>query len=134
TWTRWGRVGENGQNASFSNQSLDSAKRIFEKKFKDKSGLSWEDRFDPPKKEKYAFIERNYEDDSEDDDEDKHTKRVGANGPEGALTEIKPAESTLLQPVQDLISLIFNQIYFQTTMATMSYDSNKLPLGKLSKR
>jgi len=110
---------------------LDSAKAIFEKKFKDKSGLSWENRLDPPKKGKYTFIERNYEDDSEEEgeDEDKPTEDT-----EGAVIETKPAECTLPQPVQDFINLIFNPIYFQATMVTMSYDSNKLPLGKLSKR
>lgn len=134
TWTRWGRVGENGQNAAFPNQSLDSAKAIFEKKFKDKSGLLWENRLDPPKMGKYTFIERNYEDDSEDEDKDEPAKNTKDEEAKQALVNIKPVESTLLPAVQDLVSLIFNQVYFQTTMATMSYDSNKLPLGKLSKR
>lgn len=131
TWTRWGRVGENGQKAAFHNQSLDSAKAIFERKFKDKSGLTWENRLDPPKKGKYTFIERNYEDDSEDEDESEKIKDERADQ---ALVEVKPAESVLPPAVQDLVGLIFNQVYFETAMAAMSYDSNKLPLGKLSKR
>jgi poly [ADP-ribose] polymerase 2/3/4 len=32
-----------------------------------------------------------------------------------------------------LMELIFNQDYFQATMAALNYDSEKLPLGKLSK-
>jgi poly [ADP-ribose] polymerase len=40
---------------------------------------------------------------------------------------------TLEQPIQDLMALIFNQQYFQATMASLNFDSNKMPLGKLSK-
>ena len=32
------------------------------------------------------------------------------------------------------MELIFNQTFFAATMADLSYDANKLPLGKLSKR
>jgi poly [ADP-ribose] polymerase len=32
------------------------------------------------------------------------------------------------------MALIFNQQFFASTMMEMSYDANKLPLGKLSKR
>ncbi|KAJ5936271.1 hypothetical protein N7454_005569 [Penicillium verhagenii] len=35
------------------------------RKFKDKSGLKWENYLDDPKKGKYTFIERSYEDDDE---------------------------------------------------------------------
>lgn len=139
TWTRWGRVGENGQYAFLGNGGIDDAKRQFEKKFKDKSGLSWDDRLQPPKKGKYTFIERNYEDDSSSEDEgdskakNKKKKKKNADDTEDE-EEVKPVESTLSKPVQNLIAFIFNQQHFLTTMASMSYDAHKLPLGKLSKR
>lgn len=31
------------------------------------------------------------------------------------------------------MELIFNQQYFEATMAALNYDSTKMPLGKLSK-
>ncbi|KAL2010392.1 hypothetical protein VTN00DRAFT_6199 [Thermoascus crustaceus] len=137
TWTRWGRVGENGQYAFLGNGGIDDAKRQFEKKFKDKSGLSWNDRQEPPKKGKYTFIERNYKDDSSSEDEDdgkaKIKKKKNTDDTEDE-EEVKPIESTLSKPVQDLIAFIFSQQHFLTTMADMSYDAHKLPLGKLSKR
>ncbi|KAL2834935.1 poly polymerase catalytic domain-containing protein [Aspergillus cavernicola] len=122
-WTRWGRVGENGQSAHLGNGSLDNAKTYFEKKFRDKSGLAWKDRLNAPKNGKYTFIERNYE---ESDDEEVEKKIV--KGPS------KIVESKLSLAVRNLVSFIFNTEYFLSTMAQMSYDVKKLPLGKLSKR
>ena len=137
TWTRWGRVGERGQSATLGTGGLGDAKSQFEKKFKDKSGLKWENRLDPPKKGKYTFIERNYESDSSDDDDDELPgagARRGSKASTGSQTQKRPVESTLAKPVQTLLKLIFNQDFFAASMASMSYDSNKLPLGKLSKR
>lgn len=106
------------------------AKRHFEKKFRDKTGLSWADRLAPPKSGKYAFVERNYE---ESDSEDERTMKKKAKK-EPDEEERKPVESKLPERVQQLIAFIFNQQHFQNAMAQMSYDANKLPLGKLSKR
>jgi poly [ADP-ribose] polymerase len=132
TWTRWGRVGESGQTAWLGSGSLDDAISHFEKKFKDKSGHKWDNRLNPPKKGKYTFIERNYEEDSDHSDDDTVAQRRGSKA--SNKTEMKAVSSTLAKPVQDLMELIFNQQYFAATMSAMSYDANKLPLGKLSKR
>ncbi|OHF01880.1 hypothetical protein CORC01_02758 [Colletotrichum orchidophilum] len=134
TWTRWGRVGEFGQCAVLGNGSLDDALKNYDKKFKDKSGLPWVKRGDPPKPGKYAFVERSYEPDSDDDGDDDE-------GPAGDVKKDEeddedmpdPVKSSLPQPVQDLMSLIFNHQYFREAMTSMNYDANKLPLGKLSK-
>ncbi|PGH12233.1 hypothetical protein AJ79_04413 [Helicocarpus griseus UAMH5409] len=133
TWTRWGRVGEHGQSYAFADLTLDQAMDAFDKKFKSKTGLSWSNRQNPPKAGKYTFIERNYEDDSdaEDGGEKKNGKKVKKEGKE---VEIKRLPCTLAEPVQELVSLIFNQQHMLSTMASMSYDANKMPLGKLSKR
>jgi poly [ADP-ribose] polymerase len=129
TWTRWGRVGESGANALLGNGTLADAVKHFEKKFKDKSGLRWEDRANEPKPGKYAFIERSYEPDSDGEPEDaepaKDTNAVKKEEPE--------PECTLDEPVRNLMEMIFNQAFFQATMAELNYDANKLPLGKLSK-
>lgn len=136
TWTRWGRVGEHGQNAVLGDNSLDDAMRQFEKKFKDKSGHTWADRLSGPKKNKYTFVERNYEQDSSEDEDDLPGagNRRASKTSLGSENKKTVVESTLPKPVQRLMELIFNQSYFDTTMMEMSYDANKLPLGKLSKR
>lgn len=103
----------------------------FEKKFKDKSGLKWADRAEKPKPGKYVFVERSYEPDSEDEDEkDDSAAKAGASCERDDYT---PPECTLEPQVKSLMELIFNQQYFEATMASLNYDSKKLPLGKLSK-
>lgn len=140
TWTRWGRVGERGQHATLGQGSLVEAKQHFERKFKDKSGHAWADRFEAPKKGKYTFIERNYEEDSDEEDDGSPGASNG-NLVKDSLTKTKeddeprkPLESKLPERVQHLMELIFNQTYFNSSMVEMDYDANKLPLGKLSKR
>src|SRR5437764_5298152 len=43
TWTRWGRVGEPGQNALLGNGTLEDPKKCFEPKFRDKTANAWKD-------------------------------------------------------------------------------------------
>lgn len=133
-WARWGRVGEHGQTADLRSGSLDEATKLFMKKFKEKSGLPWEKRMNNPISGKYAFVERNYE---EDNDEPEKTPKKEQKSSEGEAKaendENQRVESTLSQPVQDLVGLIFNQLHWHSTMASMEYDANKLPLGKLGK-
>ncbi|KAI0197612.1 poly polymerase catalytic domain-containing protein [Astrocystis sublimbata] len=128
TWTRWGRVGEYGQSKQVGNGTFKDALKEFHGKFKNKSGLSWDDRLEPPKANKYAFIERSYEPDSDEED-------GGGDGDE-ADADVKKEEepeSKLSKPIQDLMRLIFNQEYFTNAMSDLNYDAAKLPLGKLSK-
>ncbi|KAG9965873.1 PARP-domain-containing protein, partial [Aureobasidium melanogenum] len=127
TWTRWGRVGEHGQTAMLGDGSLEDAFSQFEKKFKDKSGLKWDDRGEKPKPKKYVFVERSY---LADDDE--ASAQSGAS-PDGDEPAYAPPKCTLEPPVQSLMELIFNPKHFANTMQALNYDANKLPLGKLSK-
>lgn len=125
TWTRWGRVGDRGQSKLLGTGSLADAKREFEKKFKEKSGLAWEDRMATPKANKYVFIERDYDSDSEDESTD------NLPGPDRSVRGLPSC--TLDESVQKLMQLIFNERLFAAAMLDMNYDNEKLPLGKLSK-
>lgn len=135
TWTRWGRVGEGGQKALLGDGSFADAVKHFEKKFKDKSGLRWEDRTENPKPGKYAFIERSYESDSDEESDDEDAAMKGENGDVKMEDdeETKVPKCTLAKPVESLMDMIFNDSFFQATMTALNYDANKLPLGKLSK-
>lgn len=100
----------------------------YEKKFRDKSGLKWVDRLDTPKNGKYTFLERNYEEDDEDEEPVKKEKTIKEE-------EDQPeVESALSKGLQNLMSFIFNKQDALDTLAAMSYDVHKLPLGKLSDR
>ncbi|KAL8850724.1 MAG: hypothetical protein Q9221_004372 [Calogaya cf. arnoldii] len=128
THTRWGRVGDFGQLKTMGPfDSLEPALKEFDKKFKDKSGHKWEDRGKPAKKGKYTFIERSYEDDSED--EKPATKEENGVKKE----EEEKTQSKLPVQTQRLIELIFNQNHFNAVLEGIGYNADKLPLGKLSK-
>ncbi|KLT38345.1 PARP-domain-containing protein [Cutaneotrichosporon oleaginosum] len=128
TWTRWGRVGEAGQNKLLGCGTLPDAIANFNQKFKDKSGLNWAQRNDPPKPKKYTFIEKSYDDDSDNEGADNDVKEE-----EDEEEEWVPPESKLEQPIQDLMALIFNTKYMNNAMRDLNYDAQKMPLGKLSK-
>ena len=55
-WTHWGRVGEAGQNELDVNMSLETALVLFTSKFKDETGLKWENCRDQPQADKYTMI------------------------------------------------------------------------------
>ncbi|CAK7274673.1 hypothetical protein SEPCBS119000_006292 [Sporothrix epigloea] len=131
TWTRWGRVGERGQSAVLGGGGLDDAKRNFEKKFRDKSGLAWDRRTEDPRPGKYAFVERNYNEDEDEDENDDSDIQKDETKKED--DDYVPPVCTLTAPVQSLMELIFNRQFFAATMSDLNYDANKLPLGKLSK-
>lgn len=127
-WTRWGRVGEHGQSACLGDGGLAAAMQHYEKKFKDKSGLKWANRLDTPKNGKYTFLERNYEEDEDEEEPVKKEKTIKEE------EDYPRAESALSKGLQNLMSFIFNRQNVLDTLAAMSYDAHKLPLGKLSER
>jgi poly [ADP-ribose] polymerase len=126
-WTRWGRVGERGLNATLGNGSLADGIKNFEKKFRDKSGLSWENRLGQGKAGKYTFIERSYDDSDDEGDNDNDDGDVNEEDDNDGWT---PPESKLEPEVQDLIAMIFNTKFMQAAFEDLNYDAKKLPLGK----
>lgn len=122
-------MNELGKSAVLGDGSLEDAKLIFQKKFKDKSGLTWDQRTENPKAGKYVFVEKNYDPESDHDDAD--DGKPGSSKPNRG--ERKPPPCTLEPAVQELMQLIFNQQYFAATMSAMNYDDEKMPLGKLSR-
>lgn len=121
-----------GQSRLLEGGIFNDAYRDFGKKFKDKSGHTWENRQEPPKSKKYTFIERSYEPDSSSEDDD----LPGAGprrGSKQSMSSNGGPPSNLALPVQQLMQLIFNAQYFKEIMADMNYNVEKLPLGKLSK-
>jgi poly [ADP-ribose] polymerase len=72
-WTRWGRLGEDGQNQLQPAGGVEEAIKAFEKKFKDKTKNNWADRGAFVKKDdQYQLVET-----ADDDD--------GAGGDDAAL-------------------------------------------------
>ena len=57
-YTRWGRTGTSGQALEQDFDEYDEALIVFEKKFKQKTGLTWKNRNGPPVGNKYSFIQQ----------------------------------------------------------------------------
>ncbi|KAI6713714.1 polymerase 2 ADP-ribosyltransferase 2 [Diplocarpon mali] len=98
------------QSANLGDGSLQDAMRQFESNFKVESSLEC------------------YTEDSGEEQEPKLNSKIEPGLKQGAAPESK-----LTTAVQDMIELIFNQQYFAVTMIDPNYDTNKLPLGKLTK-
>ncbi|CAL1697247.1 unnamed protein product [Somion occarium] len=126
-FTRWGRVGENGQQQQKGPFAASLAVSEFKKQFKAKAGVNWEQRHGMvPRKGKYTFLERDYEEEKE---KPKSSKGDASKGKEPE----KIPDSTLPNEIQALCKLIFSIRLMDAHLKSMQYDANKLPLGKLSK-
>ena len=92
---------------------FDDAMKEFEKKFKDKSGLTWEDRGGEPKKGKYTYLEKSYDDD--DDDSDSAVKKE-----EDDEDSKEKVASKLPIQTQRLMELIFNENHFNSVCVSLT--------------
>ncbi|XP_069822687.1 protein mono-ADP-ribosyltransferase PARP3 [Dendropsophus ebraccatus] len=129
-WNRWGRVGEVGQSKLSPFTDVNSAKKDFEKKFKDKTKNNWSDRENfTPYSGKYTMIEVEHDDDDEEEETGEAVVKVDTV--DGVSKKVRPC--SLDKPTQDLVSLIFSSDMFKDAMQTMNLDIKKMPLGKLSK-
>ncbi|KAJ7293875.1 poly polymerase catalytic domain-containing protein [Mycena rebaudengoi] len=129
-FTRWGRVGADGQTQIKGPWAPAMAISEFKKQFKAKASTNWEDRVGMvAKKGKYTWIERDYGD---DDEEDVDMKDAGSSGEKKEKAAPIPP-STLEPEIKELCQLIFSTSIIDAHLSSMNYDANKLPLGKLSK-
>ncbi|NP_956795.1 protein mono-ADP-ribosyltransferase PARP3 [Danio rerio] len=128
-WTRWGRVGESGQNALAGPSAADAAIKSFEKKFKEKTKNNWSDRENfVSHSGKYTLIEVDGDQDAE----------VKVDSVDGGAVKVKREQNvlpcTLDAETQRLMRFIFDNDMFKEAMTSMDLDIKKMPLGKLSKQ
>ncbi|KAH7104705.1 PARP-domain-containing protein, partial [Auriculariales sp. MPI-PUGE-AT-0066] len=124
-FTRWGRVGEDGQSQTKGSFPPSVAIEEFKKQFKSKTSINWEQRRTSTSsaKNKYTWLERDFEEEKED-------KPSGSN----AEDDNEPIPEPQMAPeLQVLTKLIFNSKLIQAHLSAMNYDARKLPLGKLAK-
>ncbi|KAF7995152.1 hypothetical protein HCN44_004624 [Aphidius gifuensis] len=114
----WGRIGTTIGGKKCDGMSLDEAIKEFERLYLEKSGNHWMNRKEFVKKPKMM-----YPIDVDNADEDENLGKFDSN-----------IESKLKKPVQELIRLIFNVDIMKKVMAEYELDTEKMPLGKLSKK
>ncbi|XP_068215494.1 protein mono-ADP-ribosyltransferase PARP3-like [Palaemon carinicauda] len=128
-FTRWGRVGETGQNSIDYQDNVEAAIKAFKKKFKDKTKNDWDKREDfTPQPGKYTLIEIDEDSDGEDD----ATDTVDSVPVKRELV-VSQAGCNLDYRTQIMIKLLFSDDMFIGQMSSMKLDVKKMPLGKLSK-
>ncbi|KIJ21425.1 hypothetical protein PAXINDRAFT_95005 [Paxillus involutus ATCC 200175] len=121
-YTRWGRVGENGQSQQKGPWPSSMATNEFRKQFRAKTGVAWENRHGMSAgKGKYHWLERSFE------EEDKPEASGSKKGEEPI------PDSQLHSELQAFCNLIFSAKLIDAHLSSMNYDANKLPLGKLAK-
>ena len=132
-WTRWGRVGEPGQNKLASMGSLDAAIKAFKKKFKDKTKNNWDDRANfVPKSGKYTLMEMADDDEDEDEAVTMAALDAVAGASASSSAKVKYEDSALPPSVQKAVSLMFSSDMFKSAMAEFKIDTKKMPLGKIA--
>jgi poly [ADP-ribose] polymerase len=136
TWTRWGRVGEPGQNALLGNGTLEDARKCFESKFRDKTGNAWADRGTfAAKAGKYTLIEIERSAEAAQKAAEVEEK-LRAIDKEAAKLQPRPrgvAPCQLHPSLERFMSLIFDHDMFKGAMASFDIDVKKMPLGQLTK-
>lgn len=130
TFTRWGRVGLDGQTLVVAEGGLDVCKRAFCSKFKDKTKNSWEDRAN------FVFVAGKYDllqiDYSLNEAETaEYEEKLAEVGHENKARAARTA-SALPPAVQSLMELLFDAKAMSAAVVELQYDVKKLPLGKLT--
>jgi predicted DNA-binding WGR domain protein len=124
-WTcfrKWGKVGaaDIGATKSTNYPTADAAIREFKKTFFDKTGNHWENRKDFKKVYgKFTLIDIDYD-----------AQPAGGGGGAASAGDYKGA---LDRSTRDFVSLIFDMKVMTDALKELEIDTEKMPLGKLSK-
>ncbi|XP_043465217.1 poly [ADP-ribose] polymerase [Leptopilina heterotoma] len=114
----WGRIGTTIGGTKTTSMSLEECIKTFEEVYEEKSGNSWQRRDNFVKVPGAMYpLDLEYGDDVDDENV--------------FQSELK---SNLKKPVQDLIKLIFDVKAMKQVMKEFEIDTEKMPLGKLSKK
>mmetsp|Transcript_4651 Transcript_4651/g.14031 ORF Transcript_4651/g.14031 Transcript_4651/m.14031 type:complete len:538 (+) Transcript_4651:28-1641(+) len=128
-WTRWGRVGERGQNALQRTTNLAEATTLFLNKFRDKTKNDWRERSNfEPVPGKYTLIEVDY---GVDDDPLPAVKQPSKSN--GSSSQTAPLKPTIDDRIADLVSLVCDVKLMEASMKEIGFDAERMPLGKLKR-
>jgi poly [ADP-ribose] polymerase len=135
-YTRGGRVGYNGTPSFDIFIKLEDAIAEWESRFLEKTGFRWEDRDNTvPQPGKYDCIAMTYTDEFKEAVAPKGADGAGGAGAGagagGAAAEVK---KLLDAQTERLMRLIWDPNMFKDAMAAVKIDTQRMPLGKISKK
>ncbi|KAL1703319.1 PARP-1-like protein [Schizophyllum commune] len=132
-FTRWGRVGETGASQMKGPWPVADAVVQFGRQFKTKTGIEFARRKSAAaKKGKYTWLEKEYEDAEADNDNQTSGSPTLKKRKPNSEASAPPPESKLPPEIQALVRFLFNKDYMHAHLASLNYDVNKQPLGKLA--
>ncbi|RNF04362.1 putative poly(ADP-ribose) polymerase, partial [Trypanosoma conorhini] len=121
-FTRWGRVGYDGQNKTEEFYDDAAARQAFYTKFASKTGNSWSNRANFSKVAgRYELMDIDYG--AQEEEEEEEEKRRRSKG---------PVQSALPTELQDLMKLIGSKSQMTQVMRELEINMERLPLGKIS--
>ncbi|KYQ92097.1 poly(ADP-ribosyl)transferase [Tieghemostelium lacteum] len=122
---KWGRVGQKsgsgGGATDHKFSTLAEALDEFKEKFLDKTGCNWDLR------SRYSKLPGKYFVVELDESDAAHS-----TGLETSIQQMDIRESTLPPRVQSLVQSIFDEKLMKQQLANLQFDSQKMPLGKIS--
>jgi len=137
-FTRWGRVNEPGQNLIvYTGTNLEAAKAAFCKKFKDKTKNAWgpgiRDKFKSLGSSEKAYTLMDMADEDECAEPLPEAPVASSSAPRAKKAAAKVRACTLPKEVQGLLGLCFNEDTITESLKTLDIDTNKMPVGRISK-
>lgn len=121
-FVRYGRIGEQGRSSYNEYRSKDAAITYFERQFRTKTGNSWAARNKFVKNAgKYFMAEIECVEISEDESNE-------------SSSEESSDSNVLDERVEKLVRVITNTTYMQNTLVELEIDTEKMPLGKISRK
>jgi len=130
SWTHWGRVGVTSQTAVDGPMDAASAVKSFEKKFKSKTGHTWQGNQAPypapTKKDTYTVIFEKFG----GGDQSSKLAEAGLGGAE--IKNFAPAETTGV--LADFVHMVTDNDMFASQLKGMGIDTAKMPLGDIDQR
>ncbi|KAF1812467.1 PARP-domain-containing protein [Eremomyces bilateralis CBS 781.70] len=131
---RWGRQGETGQTQAAGNGSRADAIQRFQTKFREKTGLRWNERHESSINNKYVFCQMEYKSSTKEADDDERDVDRKSLSPMSPQKVERALEIKLEKHTDVVLKLIFNAEILATVVKDLQYDSKALPLDNLSKK
>lgn len=131
-WTRWGRVGEDGQSALEGPLPKEAAIKSFEAKFKSKSKHVWtgaSGSYPGGKAKQYTVI---FE--AASAGQSAKLEAAATGSPVKAPEPVTYAKPTITGKLAEFTELVTSDVMFKAQLSTLGVDTTKMPLGDITQR
>lgn len=136
-WIHWGRTGTDvGGQRAYDELSKVEAISQFKDKFSDCTGNDWDERYAFMKKPgKYNLAELDDGNEEEEEgDKKKKQQQQKAEAKDSSSSSSGSSPEAMSERLRELIALMFDKEMMYAQLKSMSVDTEKMPLGKISRK